>query len=133
MILESSFILEPSAAVWTGKGPYFLMDRDLVSIETAYFEESFVTVWTLVPLLLIMHLPDVPLESVELREAFPTLITLFHSYPRCFIRVCFSFDFCSWKYFPFEKVKLGHIAMSDDTDKSIYLNLGDFLSCEVWY
>ena len=93
------------------------MDRDLVSIETAYFEESFVTVWALVPLLLIMHLPDVPLESVELREDFTTLITLFHSYPRCFIRVCFSFDFSSWKYFPFEKVKLGHIGkMSDDTD-----------------
>ena len=96
MILESSFILEPSAAVWTGKGPYFLMDRDLVSIETAHFEESFVTLLTLVPLLLIMHLPDVPLESVELREDFTTLITLFHTYPCCIIRIFFSFDFSSW-------------------------------------
>ena len=72
------------------------MDRDLMSVETAHFEKCFVTLCTLVSLLLIMHLPDVPLESVELREDFTTLITLFHTYPCCIIRIFFSFDFSSW-------------------------------------
>ena len=107
MILQSRFILKPCATVWTGKGSYFLMDGDLVSVQTAHFEECFVTLFTLVPLLLVMHLPDVSLQSVELRKAFTTLITLLHAQSCCCLTfVCVTLWFRPWQYFPLEKERL---------------------------
>ena len=79
MILQRSLVLKPCAAVWTGKRSYFLMYRDLMSVQTAHFEECFVTFLTLVPLLLVMNLPDVPLESVKLGKTLATLITFLQS------------------------------------------------------
>ena len=101
VILQSSFILEPSVTVWTGERPDLVVDRDLVPGEAAHFEEGLVTLVTLVALLLIMHLPDVPLQSVELRERFITLDTLFHPHSRfIFLNPPLWMWIRLWQYFP---------------------------------
>ena len=83
MVLQGTFIFEFCITVGACIRSYLIMNRYLVSVETAYFEECLVTIFTFVELFLIMNFPNVSLEPVGLRKYFPTM-TAFICRTLCF-------------------------------------------------